>query len=176
MNENKTITDKFMNDEILLKHCTFDELVTICNELKEEIKKSKTCTKALNLNQSVKVKLTPLGIEKYIQHYNHNLTPKIDEQGYTTLQIHEFMNVFGQYMTIGYQNMLDPLEMHIKAKDMWNIEDWRYEQEKYFRVCDRCGRRIDLSKTYVDKKDTFELCGDCRKAFKKFMENKEIVN
>jgi hypothetical protein len=36
--------------------------------------------------------------------------------------------------------------------------------------------QFDVETWYHEKKEKFEICGDCRKAFKKFMENKEITN
>jgi hypothetical protein len=33
--------------------------------------------------------------------------------------------------------------------------------------------QLEIETWYHEKKDKYELCGDCRKAFKKFMDNKE---
>lgn len=56
----------------------------------------------LNLNRAVKVKLTEAGIERYKNFYvkygGKERTVPTDSDGYTQLQLHELMNVFGNMM------------------------------------------------------------------------------
>lgn len=59
-----------------------------------------------NLNNYIKVKLTEYGRIIYRNSFvKLGLSePKIriDEEGYTSFQMHDFINVFGQYIRIGY--------------------------------------------------------------------------
>lgn len=93
--------------------------------------------KALNINSIIKVKLTVKGIDIFYHQYdeiNKKLKefgcnafepcmPQIDEQGYTEFQLHEFMNLYGQYMVIGLQEVIKPLNIYIKDEDIKEIKE-----------------------------------------------------
>ena len=68
----------------------------------------------VNLNDSVKVKLTPKGADIYYHQYDELIKeypkmekhfqrkmPQIDKDGYTTLQLWRFMELYGSYMMVG---------------------------------------------------------------------------
>ena len=76
----------------------------------------------INLNETVKVKLTQFGKDIYTHQYNEiiNKHPllkisrpeiKVDEKGYTEFTLWEFMNLYGPYMTIGTPEVIKPLEI-----------------------------------------------------------------
>lgn len=70
----------------------------------------------INVNDSVKVKLTDLGIailrerRKELNQMIHanggrglgEFEPKTDEEGYSTFQLWDLMNTFGYWMTMGF--------------------------------------------------------------------------
>lgn len=57
----------------------------------------------INLNETIKVKLTPKGIDHYFNYYRDinlsrelfNNTIKIDNECYTDFQFHSFIDIFG---------------------------------------------------------------------------------
>ena len=78
----------------------------------------------INLNDKIKVKLTALGVQIHFNHYNkvntdykrqiiklQNCRPVIDEEGYTEYQLWEFMNIFGNYLYNGAENVILPIEI-----------------------------------------------------------------
>ena len=76
----------------------------------------------INLNETIKVKLTNFGKEVYYhQHDEFNKFvgkemckpsyPKEDEDGYTEFQLWRFMELYGAYMNIALQNVIDPIEI-----------------------------------------------------------------
>ena len=96
---------------------------TMCCEV-EPVLHVKTEVK-INLNDLVKVKLTVLGIKKYIDYMNSpnegrthnpvikpkNCVPTIDEDGYTTFQLWQLFNIYGEHMTMGCEPMFLPLDI-----------------------------------------------------------------
>lgn len=95
-------------------------------ELKQRIAelKSKETEKPtkINLNDRIKVKLTPLGAEIYYHQYDdinkrqgeNTIEPsmqKIDEKGYTEFQLHHFISLYGQHIRIGKPNVIDPIDI-----------------------------------------------------------------
>lgn len=90
-----------------------------CEKL--ESKETKKLTK-INLNDKIKVKLTPLGAEIYYHQYDdinkrqgentiEPSMPKIDEKGYTEFQLHHFISLYGQHIRIGKPNIIDPIDI-----------------------------------------------------------------
>ena len=80
----------------------------------------------INLNNKVKVKLTSLGVKIHFDHYNKvneeyqkqivKMTycmPVIDEEGYTEYQLWEFMNIFGNHLYNGSENVIFPIEIMV---------------------------------------------------------------
>ena len=86
----------------------------------------------INLNECVKFKLTDYAKDIYyhrcddvnksiIKNGGKPLTPhmpKTDKDGYTTMQLWDFMNLYGKYMGLGKQEILSPLEIIYEIKDM----------------------------------------------------------
>lgn len=76
----------------------------------------------INLNESIKVKLTDWGKEIYYHQYDRINArfgkeihkpefPKEDENGYTKFQLWCFMELYGRYMGIISPNVIEPLEI-----------------------------------------------------------------
>lgn len=76
----------------------------------------------INLNETVKVKLTQFGKDIYMHQYDEvaNKYPflkishpeiKVDENGYTDFTLWQFMNLYGPYMVIGEPEVIRPLEI-----------------------------------------------------------------
>ena len=70
----------------------------------------------ININDCIKVKLTPYGYDTHIRHYkkylgdNFNIklfSPCVDEEGYTRYQLWDFMNIFGEYMYNGSKQIIE---------------------------------------------------------------------
>ena len=74
--------------------------------------------KEFNINDYIKVKLTGLGVSIHTEHYLKylkdchmfryaELTPYVDSEGYTKYQLWEFMNIFGEYMYTGSDQVIE---------------------------------------------------------------------
>lgn len=81
----------------------------------------------INLNESIKVKLTELGKEIFYHQYDainkiigrevcKPSFPKEDENGYTEFQLWEFIELYGLHMGITLPNVIEPLEIIYKAR------------------------------------------------------------
>lgn len=87
----------------------------------------------LNLNCSVKVKLTDLGKDIYYHRfddfnyrYGKQLTPsfpKEDENGYSTFQLWHFMQLYGSYMSATKPNVILPLEIEMDGEDLEEVTE-----------------------------------------------------
>lgn len=76
----------------------------------------------INLNESVKVKLTDLGKEIFYHQYDRinqiagreickPMFPKKDENGYTEFQLWYFIQLYGKYIGMTLPNVIEPLEI-----------------------------------------------------------------
>lgn len=95
-------------------------------ELKQRIaelesKETEKLTK-INLNDRIKVKLTPLGAEIYYHMFDdankkakktiiEPHLPKVDEKGYTEFTLWGFINTYGQYIDVGKPDVIDPIDI-----------------------------------------------------------------
>lgn len=97
-------------------------------EVKENMLKTKNdlCkvseNEKINLNERIKVKLTPLGAEIYYKQYdelNKNAgktvleprMPKIDKDGYTEFLLWNFIELYGEHIGMCKPNVIDPIEI-----------------------------------------------------------------
>ena len=76
----------------------------------------------INLNDKIKVKLTPHGAFIYYNRYEE-LTkrcgkmiiepklPAVDSDGYTTFQLHDFIKLYGVHIGMTKENVIDPLDI-----------------------------------------------------------------
>ena len=104
-------------------HETIEDLKQHIAEL--ESKETEKATK-INLNDRIKVKLTPLGAEIYYHQYDdihkdypkmkkhlQSSLPKVDENGYTEFQLWHFMELYGKYIGMCKPNVISPLDIII---------------------------------------------------------------
>ena len=110
--------------KILRKNC--NNFYKENKELKQRIaelesKETEKPTK-INLNDRIKVKLTPLGAEIYYHMFDDTNKkakktiiephlPKVDEKGYTEFTLWGFINTYGQYIEVGEPNVIDPIDI-----------------------------------------------------------------
>ena len=91
--------------------------------------------KSINLNDIIKVKLTPKGVDIfYHQHDEINKwykamkalplephMPKIDAEGYTEFQLWHFMNIYGKHIEMGSKEVIKPLNIYLKDEDVIDV-------------------------------------------------------
>lgn len=79
----------------------------------------------INLNEKVKFKLTPLGADIYYHRFdevNKNIIenggqpippslPMVDGLGYTSMQLWNFIELYGEHMGMTKPNVIDPIEI-----------------------------------------------------------------
>ena len=76
----------------------------------------------INLNEIVKVKLTPLGAEIYYKQFDElnkecgreickPQMPRIDKDGYTEFQLWHFIELYGQHIGVCKPNVIEPLDI-----------------------------------------------------------------
>lgn len=101
-----------------------DELKQRIAEL--ESKETEKPTK-INLNDRIKVKLTPLGAEIYYHKYDElnkqikknggtelePMMPQIDKDGFTEIQLWYFMELYGEHIGMCKPNVINPLDIII---------------------------------------------------------------
>ena len=89
-----------------------------------ESKETEKPTK-INLNDRIKVKLTPLGAEIYYHQYDslnkkikanggtqlEPIMPQIDKDGYTEFTFHHFISLYGNHIGICKPNVIEPLDI-----------------------------------------------------------------
>lgn len=85
--------------------------------------------KSFNINNYIKFKPTEYGIEIYNTHkkeafkgaiFSREL--KVDSDGYSELQMHEFMYVYGGYSFLGGTPFIECCEILIKDKYLCEVE------------------------------------------------------
>ena len=92
--------------------------------------------KKLNLNHFVRVKFTDHGKDIYY-HQNDELNkimearglppltptyPKVDENGYSTMQLWSFMQLFGPHILMGAPNVIEDLNIYIDERDLDEVD------------------------------------------------------
>lgn len=101
--------------------------VEILEALIEEEKNKNSDVQQVNLNDRVKVKLTPLGVEIYYHQYDElnkitkanggtplePVMPQIDKDGYTEFTLHHFISLYGKHIGMAKPNVIQPLNIVI---------------------------------------------------------------
>ena len=127
--------DKVFKDEIKkLKHELFDvqksadEYYNKCIDLTNQIEKleseleTKDNIQKINLNETIKVKLTPYGAEIYYKQFDElnkqygreickPHMPRIDKDGYTEFQLWHFIELYGDHIGMCKPNVIEPLDI-----------------------------------------------------------------
>ena len=105
-----------------------DEYYNKCIDLTNQIEKLKSELEAkdnvqkINLNETIKVKLTPYGAEIYYKQFDElnkqygreickPLMPRIDKDGYTEFQLWHFIELYGQHIGVCKPNVIEPLDI-----------------------------------------------------------------
>lgn len=98
----------------------------------------------INLNDTVRVKLTRLGKAIYRHRYDQinacageevvkPIDPKEDEQGYTSFQLWDFIELYGQHIGMGRPNVIEPLDIvwSVDIPRVWKKDEVRYVDEDH---------------------------------------------
>ena len=128
--ELKNSNEKVEKLEIKLSNAekTGDDYYNKCIDLTNQIEKlkseleSKDNVQKINLNETIKVKLTPLGAEIYYKQFDElnkqcwreickPQMPRIDKDGYTEFQFWHFIELYGQHIGMCKQNVIEPLDI-----------------------------------------------------------------
>lgn len=99
-----------------------DNLLKIKNGLCED-----NGTAKINLNDTIKVKLTPYGAEIYYKQFDKlnkqyekeickPHMPQIDKDGYTEFQLWHFIELYGEHIGMCKPNVIEPLEIVLKEE------------------------------------------------------------
>jgi hypothetical protein len=79
----------------------------------------------INLNNQIYVKLTKVGEEiyhDYIKEINDyygreiidKYIPNYEDGGFARFQLWEFMNIYGNYIGMGFPNVIEPLDIYVE--------------------------------------------------------------
>ena len=128
--ELKNSNEKVAKLEIKLSNAekTGDDYYNKCIDLTIQIEKleselkTKDNIQKINLNETIKVKLTPYGAEIYYKQFDEANKqygkeickphmPRIDKDGYTEFQLWHFIELYGQHIGICKPNVIEPLEI-----------------------------------------------------------------
>lgn len=106
-------------------------------ELKQRIfelesKETEKPTK-INLNETIKVKLTPYGAEIYYKQFDEvnkkrgreickPHMPRIDKDGYTEFQLWHFMELYGEHIGMCKPNVIEPLDIVYCGNDKYHSD------------------------------------------------------
>ena len=139
----------------------------------EQMPSAEKTTNKININEYVKVKLTDYGKEIFYHQYdNLNKTygkeiikpsyPTVDSDGYTSFQLWYFMNLYGRYIDMGVQNVIEPLEIVFESAE--KTAEWVHTNETATR-CPICG--------YRNYAELFPYCPNCGATMRKESEEEE---
>ena len=122
--------DKVFEDKIAKLESEISYLRNTVTQYKEDcvkLEKELESKGKINLNDRVKVKLTPLGAEIYYHQYDElnkkikandgkqlePMMPQIDKDGYTEFQLHHFISLYGEHIGMCKKNVIEPLDIII---------------------------------------------------------------
>ena len=87
--------------------------------------------KKINLNDTIKVKLTDRGRDIYYHRFDDLIQnrpavrinikqsyPKVDDEGFTKFQIHNFMNIYGDYLILGSEPVVEGNNIYFEDDDL----------------------------------------------------------
>ncbi len=85
----------------------------------------------INLNDTIRVKLTDYGKEIYFHQFDGLIKkhpdigieqsyPLVDENGYTEFTFWGFMSLYGEYMNIGTPNVIMPIEIEYEEEKRYS--------------------------------------------------------
>ena len=91
--------------------------------------------KRIDMNNTVKVKLTSLGADIYyhrLDDVNDRIVsndgekiephlPEVDKDGFTKFQLWDFVRMFGQYFGLGMPNVISDLCIYVSDEDLEEV-------------------------------------------------------
>lgn len=134
----KVLDDKIVELENIINHKLGDwdeygipykeilDMKSENQELKQRIaeleNKEREKPTKINLNETIKVKLTPYGAEIYYKQFDEvnkqrgreickPQMPRIDKDGYTEFQLWHFMELYGEHIGMCKPNVIEPLDI-----------------------------------------------------------------
>lgn len=123
----------------------------------------------LNLNDSIRVKLTEHGKDIYYHQYDRlnnafgkqlckPSMPKVDEDGYTTFQLWCFMELYGVHMGMTLPNVIEPLDIVFDAPTIDPVRKgkWIKISPAGIYECSECGQNVMTSDI-----DVYRWCHGC---------------
>lgn len=117
--------DRELEEKIETLERKIEDRNSYITQLKHDLKEQKNKpadAKKINLNDKVRVKLTPLGVKIFYSQFDDlNLSlgkevlkphmPAISKDGYTEMQLWYFIQLYGQYIGVGRENVIEPLDI-----------------------------------------------------------------
>ena len=84
--------------------------------------------KKLNLNDPVRFKLTDHGKDIYYHQYDELNErkgkqvikphyPEVDDEGYVSMQLWSFIELYGPYIGLAKENVIEPLDLEFEVKE-----------------------------------------------------------
>ena len=84
------------------------------------------------MNSTIKVKLTPFGTDIFYHQFDElnkkvlnsggspirPRMPEIDNKGFSKFQLHHFINLYGDYMTVDQKNVVEDISIYIDEEDL----------------------------------------------------------
>lgn len=139
--------DKVFEDKIAKLESEISYLRNTVTQYKEDcvkLEKELESKGKINLNDRVKVKLTPLGAEIYYHQYDElnkqikerggtglePRMPEIDKDGFTEFTLWHFMELYGEHIGMCKKNVIEPLYIEL-CQDEWKM---RYNEEPIEKV------------------------------------------
>ena len=100
----------------------------------DELKNTKDNIQKINLNETIKVKLTPLGAEIYYKQFDElnkqyereickPQMPQIDKDGYTEFQLWHFIELYGEHIGMCKPNVIEPLDIVYCGNDKYHSDN-----------------------------------------------------
>jgi hypothetical protein len=88
--------------------------------------------RSFNMNECVWVKLTLSGEKKLLEFQQKFLPPnsvpargrKVDGEGRTCFQLHDFMHIFGQHLVLGQEDLFDSFSIWFEGDDNDSRRDY----------------------------------------------------
>ena len=104
-----------IDGKLYVEASDYDKILYELKNLNEKVAK-------INLNEKVKVKLTPLGAEIYYKQFDElnekcgreickPHMPQIDKDGYTEFQLWNFIELYGEHIGMCKPNVIEPLDI-----------------------------------------------------------------
>lgn len=114
--------DRELEEKIKTLERKIEDRNSYITQLKHDFKKLENKSanvKKINLNDGIRVKLTPLGAKIFYSQFDElNLSlgrevlephmPAIDKDGYTEMQFWYFIQLYGSYIGVGRENVIEP--------------------------------------------------------------------